>query len=137
MTEAISDERLAELKAYHAEYGINGTADGDSIISELLDEAERARKAEARLRDDVADRDYVNANLRKSVEKYRGQLAEAGEPELEWGERATIRATGRTEDASQPSEESARARVERSNGASVLICRTKAGKWHEAGREEA
>lgn len=132
MTEAMSDERLAELKAYHAEYGINGTADGDSIISELLDEAERARKAEARLRDDVADRDYVNAKLRKSVEKYRGQLPETGEPELEWGVRSTNRSTGRTEDVTQPSEVSARSRVVSSNGASALICRTKAGKWREA-----
>lgn len=159
MSEPMSDERLAELKAYHHEYGINGTTDGDSIISELLDEVDRARGREAALVDGVDERagqlrrmgaelsrcanlnrDLVatNTNLtetakeaREQIRRYR-ELVETGEPELEWGVRATVRATGRTEDISQPSEESARGRVAHSNGASVLICRTKAGPWREA-----
>lgn len=67
------------------------------------------------------------------AEVKRARLAEAGETELEWGVRRRAgRATFRTEDFSQPNEESARARVARSDGFSVLICRTKAGAWRQA-----
>ncbi|NUP48993.1 MAG: hypothetical protein HOW97_17060 [Catenulispora sp.] len=65
------------------------------------------------------------------VERMRELMAETGEIGLEWGVRVVIRATDRTEDVSQPSEESARARAARSNGSSVLICRAKAGEWRE------
>jgi hypothetical protein len=48
----MSDERLAELEAYHHEYGINGATDGDSVISELLTEVRRSRTAQPPLSDE-------------------------------------------------------------------------------------
>lgn len=86
MNEAMSDERLAELKAYHAEYGINGTADGDSIISELLDEAERARKREAEIGETEVEWGYwhddeFNISDRQfSAGDIRYYLKESGRP---------------------------------------------------------
>ncbi|NUQ98315.1 MAG: hypothetical protein HOY79_17785 [Streptomyces sp.] len=97
------------------------------LVAENTNLAEVVKEA----REQIRDRDYVNANLRKSVEEYRVWLAETG---LEWGVRAAMHGTGRTEDVSQPSEESARTRVARSGSSSVLICRTKAGPWREAER---
>lgn len=121
------DERDEQLRRVSAELSRCTDLNRD-LVAENANLTETAKEA----REQIRDRDYVNANLRKTVEEYRARLAQAGETELEWGVRSRAgRATLRTEDFSQPSEKSARARVARSDGFSMLICRTKAGEWRE------
>lgn len=41
MAEAMSEERLTEIRAYNDEYGVGGATDADSIVTDLLDEVQR------------------------------------------------------------------------------------------------
>jgi hypothetical protein len=135
MSEPMSDERLADLDQRITNSCDTYDCNCDNAPCGLEPREARKLLAEVkRLRNDVADRDYVNAGLRKTIEKYRAQLAETGETELEWGVRITIRATDGPQAIPQSSEEKARKWVE-IIGSGVLICRTKAGEWREAEQE--
>lgn len=79
---------------------------------------------------------YESAEVNRALASVTLELTELAKVALtgtgkEWGVRAVNRATGRTEDIPQPSEASARQRVNRGSSTSVLICRI-ASDWYEA-----
>lgn len=130
MPDPMSNERLANLLNRLKRHALSNP-EADELAVEIV----RMRERESTLVDEVDRR--VKQLRRANIGLSRARQATSTEPELEWGVRSTNRSTGRTEDISQPSETSARSQVVSSMGASVLICRTKAGPWREVESGEA
>lgn len=73
------DEQAEQLRRISAELARCADLNRDLVatntnLAEMLKEA----------REQIRDRDYINAQLRKTIEEYRARLAEVGEPARQW-----------------------------------------------------